>query len=97
MTYRERIEAIFEEAHDIFGVNRDAIESKSREHYLVLARAFVVKRFRDELAFSFPHIGRLIGGRDHTTAIHLYRKSLPSEVEMAIHRSSTSHPQEKTS
>ena len=35
---------------------------------------------REELKASFPFIGRKLGGKDHTTAIHAYEKIL-KEVE----------------
>ena len=31
---------------------------------------------RDNLKCSFPYIGRKMGGKDHTTAIHSYKKIL---------------------
>ncbi len=36
---------------------------------------------REELKSSFPFIGRKFGGKDHTTAIHSYRKIIQELIK----------------
>lgn len=60
-----------------FGIARDDLISAQRTDRLVTARAYFVwvlatlgKRR------SYPGIGRLLGGRDHSTIINLHRKAI---------------------
>jgi len=43
---------------------------RSRTRHLVSARAEFV-RLANSLGYSYPVIGRALGGRDHTTCVHL--------------------------
>jgi chromosomal replication initiator protein len=45
-----------------------------RRQDLVEARHEAAYRMRTETMMSFPLIGRAIGGRDHTTVLHGYRR-----------------------
>lgn len=47
---------------------------KCREKRLSFPRQIIMYLMREELNSSYPAIGKLIGGRDHTTAIHAYSK-----------------------
>ena len=47
---------------------------KCREKRLSFPRQITMYLMREELGSSYPTIGRTIGGRDHTTAIHAYTK-----------------------
>ena len=47
---------------------------KCREKRLSFPRQIIMYLMREELASSYPTIGRMMGGRDHTTAIHAYTK-----------------------
>jgi chromosomal replication initiator protein len=47
---------------------------KCREKRLAFPRQIIMYLMREELRSSYPTIGRLMGGRDHTTAIHAYSK-----------------------
>ncbi len=48
--------------------------SKSRKKELVWPRQIAIYLIREELQSSYPNIGEVIGGRDHTTAMHAYNK-----------------------
>jgi len=52
---------------------RDLISS-SRKKEIVKPRQIAMYLLREELKGSFPFIGRKLGGKDHTTAIHAYKK-----------------------
>jgi hypothetical protein len=45
-----------------------------RKLEIARARHEAVYRMREETSLSFPAIGRLMGGRDHTTAINSHKK-----------------------
>ncbi len=47
---------------------------KCREKRLSFPRQIIMYLMREELSSSYPSIGKMIGGRDHTTAIHAYTK-----------------------
>lgn len=50
------------------------ILGKCREKRLAFPRQIIMYLMREELRSSYPTIGKTIGGRDHTTAIHAYTK-----------------------
>jgi chromosomal replication initiation ATPase DnaA len=61
------------------GVSYMDLVSKRRPAHLVAARAlfvWIVKSFGPEW-LSFPTIGNWLGGRDHSTIIHLFRNVAP--------------------
>ena len=49
---------------------------KCREKRLAFPRQIIMFLMREELKSSYPTIGKMMGGRDHTTAIHAYNKIL---------------------
>ncbi len=54
---------------------RDLLTS-SRKKEIVKPRQIAMYLLREELKNSFPFIGRKFNGKDHTTAIHSYKKIL---------------------
>lgn len=46
------------------------LKGKSRKADLVLVRHFIAYSLRNHYKLSFPAIGKLLGGRDHTTIMH---------------------------
>ena len=59
---------------DFFGVTVRDIKGKSRQSKIALARHVTVYLCRNELNMSYVAIGRLLGGRDHSTIIHSVEK-----------------------
>lgn len=57
------------------GYNRKIIESRTRRQEIVRVRDLIVYLLREYGDLSYPAIGRLLGGRDHTTIIHAYKKT----------------------
>lgn len=57
-----------------YGIKPLAILSPARNVDIVHARQVVYYIAREIAAYSFPEIGRRVGGRDHTTALSGYRK-----------------------
>jgi len=56
------------------GVSKDEIEGSYRNRKIVRARNLTVYILREYGGMSFSAIGKLLGGRNHTTAIYAYRK-----------------------
>jgi len=54
--------------------------TSSRKKEIVRPRQIAMYLLREELKNSFPFIGRKFNGKDHTTAIHSYKKIL-NELE----------------
>jgi chromosomal replication initiator protein len=55
-------------------VPQSQLRSSSRRQSIVFARNLVVYLARELAAATYDQIGRALGGRDHTTIIHGYRK-----------------------
>lgn len=53
-----------------YHLNLDDLMGKSRRKQIVLPRQVAMYLLRSENQFSFPAIGAIFGGRDHTTAMH---------------------------
>jgi chromosomal replication initiator protein len=53
-----------------FNIDHTLIFDKTRRKEIVKARQIVMYILREDFNISFPHIGRELGGRDHTTVIH---------------------------
>jgi len=56
------------------GVPQKELKSPSRRQSIVAARAIAIYLARELSGASYQQIGHALGGRDHTTIIHNYRK-----------------------
>ncbi len=65
---------IVESLSKSLGFERKDIEGSSRKQEIVEARDIIIYILRKYGGLSFPSVGALIGNRDHTTAIHSYKK-----------------------
>ena len=65
---------------DFYDVPVDNLIKKNRRKEIVKPRQIAMYLMRTEIKSSFPSIGSWIGGRDHTTAMHAYKK-ISSEIE----------------
>ncbi|WP_158610976.1 helix-turn-helix domain-containing protein [Aurantiacibacter spongiae] len=66
---RVPLDPLLSSVADTFGLSVDDIKSASRRAPAVSARAVIVRILR-EREISYAVIGRILGGRDHTTVIH---------------------------
>jgi chromosomal replication initiator protein len=57
-----------------YNIDHNLIYEKTRRKEVVKARQIVMYLLREDYSISFPHIGRELGGRDHTTVIHSCNK-----------------------
>jgi chromosomal replication initiator protein len=63
-------ESIMEIAADYFGIAVPDLINRGRSAPIALQRQIVMYLIREETGTSFPQIGHLLGGRDHTTVMH---------------------------
>lgn len=55
---------------DFFSIEKKELLGKRRYKELVYPRQIIMYLLRNELNFSFPRIGKELGGKDHTTIMH---------------------------
>ncbi|KPJ54764.1 hypothetical protein AMJ47_03385 [Parcubacteria bacterium DG_72] len=65
---------------DFYDLKEKDLLTTSRKKEIVKPRQIAMFLLRQELKSSFPFIGRKFSGKDHTTAIHSYKKIL-KEIE----------------
>ncbi len=59
---------------DFYDMREKEIFEVTRKKEVVKPRQIVMFLLREELKYSFPAIGRMFKGKDHTTAIHSFKK-----------------------
>jgi len=57
-----------------FGVSYDEVVGPSRYKRLVWPRQVIMFELKERFDLSLPEIGRMFGGRDHSTCLHAIRK-----------------------
>lgn len=57
-----------------YGYTLKELVSSRRNHHLARARQHAMWEIRRNTTLSLPHIGKILGGRDHTTIIHGLRQ-----------------------
>jgi len=67
---------IMKTVSEFYDVLPDELTNRSRKKEIVLPRQVCMYLMRELISLSYPHIGELLGKRDHTTAIHAYEKIL---------------------
>jgi len=65
---------IIQEVATFYDLKEKDLLTSSRKKEIVRPRQIAMYLLREELNSSFPFIGRKLGGKDHTTAIHSYKK-----------------------
>ncbi|MEK7584015.1 MAG: chromosomal replication initiator protein DnaA, partial [Patescibacteria group bacterium] len=65
---------LMEMVSEFFDISLKDLAGASRKKELVIPRQITMYLLREELSFSYPHIGQQLGGRDHTTAMHACTK-----------------------
>jgi chromosomal replication initiator protein len=59
---------------DFFGIEVRELIEKGRKKKVAVPRQIAMYLIRTELSSSYPGIGEFFGGRDHTTALHAFKK-----------------------
>lgn len=65
---------IIKTVSEFYDLKEKDLTSSSRKKEIVKPRHIAMYLLREELKGSFPFIGRKLGSKDHTTAIHAYKK-----------------------
>ncbi|QND42978.1 hypothetical protein HB770_20965 [Rhizobium leguminosarum bv. viciae] len=82
LQYRARLRNIASNPHVVyvqdrcrdFGVTYEAIMVPCRQREFVRPRQIIMWELRHKFQLSYPRIGRMFGGLDHTTCIHAIRR-----------------------
>lgn len=64
------IEKIIKTVCQFFNLQEKEVLNTRRHKEIVYPRQLIMYLLREELGLSFPYIGRLLGGKDHTTIMH---------------------------
>jgi chromosomal replication initiator protein len=73
-------EKIIQAVAEFFDVSPDEISSHCRKKRLIKPRQVTIYLIREDIGRSFPEIGQIIGGRDHSTTIYAHKK-ITKELE----------------
>lgn len=65
---------VLEAVSSFYDLPLEDLKGKSRKKETVVPRQIVMYLLREEVKSSYPMIGRELGGRDHTTAMHACQK-----------------------
>jgi chromosomal replication initiator protein len=67
-------EDIFKVISEFYTVSQEDLIKKGRKKEVSHPRQVMMYLLRQELALPFSTIGEILGGRDHTTALHAFEK-----------------------
>lgn len=79
-----RIRDIVDICCDYFGISLMDIISHRRSADLVLCRHIAIYLARELTPASFPQIGRVFNGRDHTSCLHAWRRAKERSADPII-------------
>ena len=65
---------IIEEVSRLYALRPEEVLGNGRRPQLVLARQIAMYVCRRRLGLSYPELGRMFGGRDHSTVVHAIKK-----------------------
>nr|MBC7244262.1 chromosomal replication initiator protein DnaA [Chloroflexota bacterium] len=61
---------VLEAVCEYYGLDLHLLKSRQRSHSIALPRQVAMYLLKEELGCSFPQIGEMLGGRDHTTVLY---------------------------
>ncbi|MBC7261269.1 MAG: chromosomal replication initiator protein DnaA [Chloroflexi bacterium] len=64
------VEQVLEAVCEHYGLDLHLLKSRQRSHAIALPRQVAMYLLKEELGCSFPQIGEILGGRDHTTVLY---------------------------
>ena len=67
--------SILEAVADHFQVSLESLKGRKRDHQLALARQIAIYLVREKTNCPLQDIGRLLGGRDHSTILRSYHRT----------------------
>jgi len=65
---------IIKATSNFYDISESDLKGNSRKKEIVKPRQIAMYLLREELEYSFPFIGKKIGGKDHTTVMYSYKK-----------------------
>jgi chromosomal replication initiation ATPase DnaA len=71
---QDRVSIVLKNVARHFGLTSADLKSESRAQPLALARHIAIFFMKKHLGMGLSEIGRHLGGRDHSTILHAYRK-----------------------
>ncbi|NPA26175.1 MAG: chromosomal replication initiator protein DnaA [Chloroflexi bacterium] len=71
---RPTAEAVLDLVARTYDVSVEDLKGKRRSRRIAYPRQVAMYLLRNEVGLSWPQIGELLGGRDHSTVMHGYRK-----------------------
>ena len=74
-------EAILTAVSNHFGIPKDHLKGKGRRKTTVQGRQVAIYLLRQETDLSLSAIGKILGGRDHSTVLHGYDR-VASRIEL---------------
>ena len=67
-----------------FGIDTETIIGRRRDKQTALARQMTMYLLREEVGLPYSNIGRILGGKDHTTALHACRR-IQAQLNLDAH------------
>lgn len=69
-----QIDDVFRVISEFYNVAKEDLIKRGRKKEVVYPRQIMMFLLRNELEMSFSTIGKILGGRDHTTTLHAFEK-----------------------
>lgn len=69
-----QMDDVFRVISEFYNVVKEDLIKRGRKKEVVYPRQMMMFLLRSELEMSFSTIGKILGGRDHTTALHAFEK-----------------------
>ena len=76
------VEKILESVCKYFNLDKSLIHTVSRKHEIVQARQIAMYLAKKLTAYSYSHIGKIIGDKDHATVVHAC-KTVKDQIEIS--------------
>jgi len=83
--------SILKAVADHFQVSLESLKSRKRDHRLALARQIAIYLVREKTNCPLQDIGRLLGGRDHSTILRSYHRTAISVKTDSTVRGNVNH------
>ena len=82
------VEKILDSVCKYFNLDKSLIHTVSRKHEIVQARQITMYLAKKLTAYSYSHIGKIVGNKDHATVVHAC-KTVKDQIEISKTYSST--------
>jgi chromosomal replication initiator protein len=75
------VEKILDDVCKYFNLDKSLIHTKSRKQEIVQARQITMYLAKKLTEYSYAHIGKIVGGKDHATVVHAC-KTVKDQIEI---------------